>query len=47
MAIVLSMKRVPDLTLETVSISGQEGNFYIMLIPNEFEDDLLMLKPSG
>jgi len=47
MAIVLSIKRVPDRTGETVLISGQEGKFCIMLISNEFADDLLLLKPSG
>jgi len=47
MAIVLSIKRVPDRTGETVLLSGQEGNFYLMLIPNEFADDLLLLKSSG
>ena len=47
MAIVLSIKRVPDRTGETVLISGQEGKFCIMLISNEFADDLLLLKSSG
>ena len=42
-----SIKRVPNRTGETVLISGQEGIFCLMLISNEFADDLLLLKSSG
>jgi len=47
MATVPSIKRAPDRTGETVVVFGQEGNFCLMLISNEFADDLLLLKSSG